>query len=233
MIKIALVDDESQIRNQLTGYIEKYKKANDLKCSIEHFSDAYDLVKGYKKSYDIIFMDIQMSKMDGMTAANLIRQVDQEVILVFVTNMDNYAIEGYKVDALSYVVKPIMYHDFVQQLDKAILKVEREQTDYLMISSQSNIIRVNTSEIIYIESVEHKIDIHMIHEVITFNSSLKKIEKDLNGRSFFRCHSGYLVNLRYVEEISNSEVQVANFRLPISRGKKKAFMMALSEYIGG
>lgn len=233
MIKIALVDDESQIRNQLTGYIEKYKETNNLKCTIEHFSDAYDLVDDYKKSFDIIFMDIQMSKMDGMTAANLIRQVDQEVVLVFVTNMANYAIEGYKVDALSYIVKPIMYYDFVQQLDKVIAKIEREQKSYLMVSSQSDITRVDVSEIIYIESVEHKIVIHMIDEELTINSSLKIIEKDLVGKSFFRCHSGYLINLRHVEGISNNEVQIANIRLAISRGKKKAFMTALSEYIGG
>jgi len=233
MIKIAVVDDDLHIQKQLVKYIRDYEKTTNSKFKVKTYTDASLIVKNYKPVFDVIFMDIQMAEMDGMTAAKKIREIDSNVIIIFVTNMAGFAIEGYKVDALSYVVKPILYLDFVQQLAKAVKRIEFSQESYLLVSSQGDLMRLEVSNILYLESVEHKVVIHLETEDITIYSSLKKLEKQLEGQWFSRCNSGYLINLRQVESVNNNEVLLGNQTLPISRGKKKKFMAELSEYIGG
>lgn len=233
MIRIALVDDQPKIQNQLNKYITQYMEEKKVAIHLSVFDDAYDLVEDYKKHFDIIFMDIQMKKMDGMTAAKQIRQMDSEVVIIFVTNMAGFAIEGYKVDALSYVVKPILYQDFVSQLNRGINKVTFTKKTFLMVANQGDMMRIDTSKIAYIESLEHKVLIHMDDEELLINGSLKKIEKQLESKWFARCNSGFLVNLKYVESIEKNEVSLGQITLPLSRGKKKNFMQKLSEFIGG
>lgn len=233
MIRIAIVDDDPKIQNKLKQYIADYIKEKKTAINLSVFDDAYDLVEDYKKHFDIIFMDVQMEKMDGMTAAKHIRQMDSEVIIIFVTNMAEFAIEGYKVDALSYVVKPIVYLDFVQQLNRAINKVTFTKKTFLMVAVQGDMMRLDTSKIAYIESLEHKVLIHMDDEELLINGSLKKLEKQLENKWFARCNSGFLVNLKYVEAVDKNEINLGQISLPLSRGKKKNFMQKLSEFIGG
>ena len=233
MIRVAIVDDDIAIQNKLKQYMKDYEKEIDEKFNITAFSDASQIVENYRQVYDIIFMDIQMEEMDGLAAAEMIRAMDQEVIIIFVTNMAGFAIKGYKVDALSYVVKPILYIDFVQQLVKAVKRLEYSRNAFMLVTVNSEITRVDISKISYMESVEHKVVIHMENEELTIYSSLKKLEQQVQGYQFARCNSGYLVSLRHVDRIDKDTVVVGGDSLLISRSKKKAFMNALAEYIGG
>ena len=106
MIRLALVEDDSVYRSRLREYIEKYSAASGEKFTVTEFSDGDEIALGYKAVYDIILMDIEMKFMDGMMAAEEIRTVDTEVIIIFITNSPQYAIKGYAVDALDYVLKP-------------------------------------------------------------------------------------------------------------------------------
>ncbi len=233
MIRVAIVDDDIQIQKRLKQYIEEYEKDIAEKFNITVFSDASQIVENYRTVYDIIFMDVQMEQMDGMTAAGKIREIDSDVIIIFVTNMADFAISGYKVDALSYVVKPVLYVDFVQQLNKAVKRIEFGRRSYLLVKSKSEILRLDIAKISYLESVEHKVVIHLEDEDLIIYSTLGKLEKQLQGHCFARCNSGYLVSLRHVGGIDKDTVVVGKDILSISRGKKKSFMNAVAEYIGG
>ena len=233
MIRVAIVDDDVSIQNKLKQYIKDYEKTKAEKFSISLFNDAAEIVASYKKQYDIIFMDIEMERMDGVTAAEEIRKHDLSVIIIFVTNMAGYAIKGYKVDALSYVVKPILYIDFVQQLDKAVSRVAFNRTAFLLVTVNSEMIRLDVSKITYMESVEHRVIIHMENENVTIYNSLMKLEELVKNYYFARCNSGYLVSLSHVEYMDKDTVTVGGDKLIISRSKKKSFMNALAEYIGG
>ena len=117
MIKICIVEDEKSQADLLTNYIRKYDSNPDA-FSIEWLEDGMDLVDDYKGQYDIIFLDIQMKHLDGMAAAEKIRKVDSDVIIIFITSTVQYAVQGYAVDALGYVLKPVPYEAFRQLLDK-------------------------------------------------------------------------------------------------------------------
>lgn len=233
MIRIAIVDDDVKIQYKLKKYIIEYEKKSKEKFKITVFNDAADIVNPYKGLYDIIFMDIQMDQMDGLTAAEKIREIDGDVIIIFVTNMGGYALQGYKVDALSYVVKPVLYIDFVQQLDKAVNRIVYNRKSFLLVTLSSEIVRLDISKISYMESVEHKVIIHMEEENLSIYNSLMKFEELVQNHHFARCNSGYLVNLSHVDRIEKEYAIVGGEKLLISRSKKKSFMSALADYIGG
>ena len=117
MIRIAVVEDEELYAEQLQNYISKYAEERKKQIKVTWFQDEEDIVSGYKGEYDIILLDIQMRFMDGMTAAEKIRELDSEVVLMFITNMIQYAVRGYEVDAMDYVVKPV--EDGVKKLNVA------------------------------------------------------------------------------------------------------------------
>lgn len=233
MIRVAIVDDDQTIQSKLESYIHEFENQSKEKFKIDFYSDASDLVKNYKSQYDIIFMDIQMEKLDGLSAAEKIRETDKNTIIIFVTNMSGYAIQGYKVDALSYIVKPIVYIDFAQQLDKAVNKIISNRNAFLLVTVNNEIIRLDVTKICYMESIEHKVSIHLEDETITLYNTLTNLEKLVKSYHFERCNSCFLVSLRHVERIEKDIVKVGGDQLVISRSKKKAFMSALAEYIGG
>ena len=119
-MRLAIVEDEKNFANNILGYLQRFQKETGYQIETVWFQDGCDIAEEYKSDFDIILMDIQMRFMDGMTAARKIREADKGVIIIFITNMAQYAIQGYEVDALDYVLKPIAYFAFSQKLSRAI-----------------------------------------------------------------------------------------------------------------
>ena len=114
MVRIAVVEDEAVSRQLLADYLARYSEENNVSFEVTYFEDGGAIIGDYKPVYDIILMDIQMTHVDGMTAARAIREVDQEVVLVFITSAAQFAIHGYQVGALSYLMKPLPWFAFSQ-----------------------------------------------------------------------------------------------------------------------
>ena len=112
MLKIAVVEDQTEVRESLCQFIRQYAGEQGLQAEVEPFADGAVIAEGYQPGYDIIFLDVEMPRLGGFGAAERIRAVDPDVVLVFVTNMAQYAIKGYEVDALDYVLKPVSYGAF-------------------------------------------------------------------------------------------------------------------------
>ena len=233
MNHIAVVEDSAQDRAVLDSYLEKYQQEKNCHFQITHFSDGDEIALGYKGGYDLILMDIEMTFMDGMSAAEEIRRADPEVLIIFITNSPQYAIKGYAVGALDYVLKPVPYFAFSQQLLKAVARLEKRAKHYLTVPVEGGLRRLDTASIYYLESEGHRVHFYTDEGDFSAPGALKAFEEKLADCPFARCNSGYLVNLAQVRELRQSTVQVGPCELQVSRPKRKAFLAALTDYIGG
>ena len=233
MLKIAVVEDQTEVRESLCQFIRQYAGEQGLQAEVEPFADGAVIAEGYQPGYDIIFLDVEMPRLGGFGAAERIRAVDPDVVLVFVTNMAQYAIKGYEVDALDYVLKPVPYFAFSQQLQKAVEKVSRHARHYLAVPVEGGLRRLDTVQIYYLESEGHRVHFYTEDGEFTAPGALKTFEEKLAACPFARCNSGYLVNLAQVRGVQQGVVEVGPYELQVSRPKRKSFLAALADHIGG
>lgn len=232
MIRIAIVEDEAHYTEQLTVFLNRFGQEIGEHIEIATYADGDEIVEDYKAQFDIILMDVQMRFMDGMSAAEEIRKMDSEVVIMFITNMAQYAIKGYAVDALDYILKPISYFQFSQRLNRAIERMKRREEHFITIKVKGGVKRFQISDIYYIESHGHKlIFATRLGEIETFGT-MKELEEQFAGYRFFRGNKGYFINLEHVEGMNDIFAIVKGKELLISRPKRKAFMEALSNYWG-
>ena len=232
MIRIAVVEDDDKWIEILQNYIRLYMGKRGKEFNISVFHDGDEIVLDYQPIYDIIFLDIQMRHIDGMKTAQIIRGMDKDVILVFITNMSQYAIHGYSVDALAFLLKPVSYVSFCRELDRAIDHLDCGK-EYLYFSLQDGMLRLDLKNILYIESEKHKLIIHSEDADYTQICTMKEMESKLAGKGFFRCNNCYLVNLSQVTAVHGNSVLLGHREILVSRPKKKAFLTALADYVGG
>lgn len=232
MIKIAIVEDEHAYAMQLQEYLHEFEKENGEVFEISLFSDGDEIVHKYKPVYDIILMDVEMKFMDGMSAAEEIRKVDSEVVIIFITNMPQYAIRGYAVDALDYVLKPVSYFAFSQRLNRAISRMKKRESKSLSFSIKGGTVRLDVANITYIESQGHTLIFHTISGDYETSGTMKDLEEELAELNFYRGNKGYLINLAHVEGIKDSCAVVRGEQLLLSRARKKDFMETLTRYWG-
>ena len=233
MIRVAIVEDDAEVQGVLQEYVRRYTRQYGTEFEVTVFADGVDILEDYRAVYDIIFLDVEMKHLDGMTTAERIRQMDADVILIFITNMAQYAIRGYSVGALDYVLKPVPYFAFSQQLLKAVARLEKRAKHYLTVPVEGGLRRLDTASIYYLESEGHRVHFYTDEGDFSAPGALKAFEEKLADCPFARCNSGYLVNLAQVRELRQSTVQVGPCELQVSRPKRKAFLAALTDYIGG
>ena len=233
MIRIGIAEDDQFYIEQIQSYLNQYMKETGETFSVRVFRDGLQLVFDYKPEFDILLLDVQMPKMDGITAAKRIRKVDREVAILFITNMAQYAINGYEVRARSYILKPINYYGFYLELQEAIASLKRRDVKSLLLTTEDGMVKVPVGKVLYVENQKHDLYIHTVDQVIRMRSAMKDMEERLAGCFFARSSVSYLVNLAHVSGISGDMVLIEGEKLPISRQKRKEFIAALTAYIGG
>ncbi|MCD7918722.1 MAG: LytTR family DNA-binding domain-containing protein [Clostridiales bacterium] len=231
MTRIAIVEDDPIYSAQLQRYLSKYEQESGEKFRTVCFSDGVELVEHYSADYDILLLDIEMPGLDGMTAAERIRRVDREVVIIFITNMSQYAIRGYAVEALDYVLKPVSYYSFTQCIQRAIERMRKRTKQFHTVSTGKGETRkLELSHIYFVEVQGHTLIYHTAEGEVTASGAMNEVERELAGR-FFRCNKGYLVNLEHVSSIQGDLVTVGGQQLQVSRAKKKPLLDALNNYI--
>lgn len=231
MIQIAIVEDDKHQAQILQKYIARYNQESGQRFQATEFQDGEDIIENYSGKYDIILMDIEMQFMDGMTAAEEIRKRDKEVVIIFITNMPQYAMKGYAVDALDYVLKPINYFAFSQRIDRALERMVKRKKKYMNIVNKGKIRKIDISTIYYIDVQDHDLCLHTKDENFTWRETMKNMEDNLAEDGFFRCNKCYLINLEYVNGIEGNDVLIGNEKVQVSRARKKELMDALNDYL--
>ena len=232
MLRVAVVEDETEYRGLIQEMVGRYAKEYDLQIQITAFQDGRELVQNYHK-FDILLMDIEMPHLNGMEAAQKIRELDKEVVIVFITNMAQYAIKGYEVDALDFILKPLNYYTFSMRFTRAVGRVKNREGKRICLNLPDGAKFLDSREIYYVEIHNRMLHYHTKAGVFTIRGALKDVQEELEDWHFAKCNQCYLVNLKYVSEIRKNIAVVSGDELEISRRNRPAFLSAVVDFLGG
>lgn len=230
MYKIAIVEDEHESAEKLVECLDAYGDEFNVRFNVIRFKSGLDFLDRYSFDFDVIFMDIDMPQMNGLKVAKELRKIDKSVILVFVTFLAKYAIKGYEVDALDYVLKPLNYDSFKLKIERALSRCREHESREIMLTTSDGSIRLNIADLDYVEVNNHIITYHTTNGNYRVYGVMRSILKQLPSDQFFMCNRCYVINLRNVSRIEGNNVIVGNSSLTISRPRKKEFINALHRY---
>lgn len=234
MLHIAYLEDEAPTAKTLQTYIDRYAQEKGLSIQADHYPCAEDFLYQNPKRYDLLFMDIRMTGMTGMEAAEQIRKLDPVVAIIFITSLAQYAVKSYEVEALDFILKPVSYYQFSMKLDRAIRIISRNEDVNFQVAVDRGTMILPSRQIMYVEVSNHDLLYHTEASTYRARGSLAKLESQLQGRPFLRISSSHLINLQYLSGISGSAIILSNGEsLWISRAKKSSVMAAIAEYFGG
>ena len=233
MIHIAICDDERDFAAHLTGLLNRYASETGEEIKVTAYYDGLELIEKYDTTIDLIFLDIQMRLVNGLQAAQRIRQMDEHVGIIFLTTLTQYGLEGYKYQAANYIIKPMKYVRLKAEMDQWLKKYRRFDTPSLVIANDTGRYKVFLKSLRYVETFNRNLLLHTEQENIICYKSMKEMEQELQDKGFLRCHTSYIVNLFYVKGVNKLEIELITGEvLPISQPKRKAFMEKLAEYWG-
>lgn len=232
-MKIAIIDDSKSDADVLKGYLQQYSEEVGQQFNIDYYEASVEFLEKFQNQYEVLFLDIEMPGSDGLTVAREIREKDSSVAIVFVTNMAQFAIEGYKVNAVDFMVKPVGYFVFTDTLKKAINSVTKKADTAILVNDLNGLYKLNTSEIVYIEKSQDKVIYHTKEKSFIERNTIKAVKEKIDNTIFGECSSGILVNYEKVRCITKEDVDVGLANLPISRRQKKQFTEDYIKYVGG
>ena len=206
MIKIVIVEDEKEYSDALTGYLHDYEKEKNLSFEIETFSNPIPFLDTYDSSADIIFFDIGLPSMNGMDLAKKIRAKDDTVSMVFLTSLSQYAIEGYEVSAVDFVLKPIVYSRLKIILDKTLLHMQERSSQWISLKTTSGIVRIDALEVIYVKVNDHLLYFKTKNIEYECWDSLKNALAILPSAYFCKISKSVILNLNYVGTMNKKDI---------------------------
>ena len=233
MLHIAICDDEREFVQHLKKMLDQYSAEIGEEIKVTAYYDGLELIKKYDTTIDLIFLDIKMSHVNGLRAAEHIRQIDENVSIIFLTTLTQYGLEGYRYQATNYIVKPMKYIRLKAEMDQWMKKHRKEDSPAVVIANDDGKYKVPLKSIRYIETYNRNLLFHTEQENIVCYKRMKEIEQELRDKGFVRCHTSYIVNLFYVKGIKKLDVELITGEIiPISQPKRKEFMERLADYWG-
>lgn len=230
MLKIALCEDEQLQRKSIKNYIDM--SLLNRNYEIFEFKSGEELIANYPQKLDILFLDIQMDKINGMDTARKIRTFDNNVEIIFITGIWDYVQEGYEVRAYRYIIKPIDFNSFETQINLCIKEIENQKRPSIVSTYKREVNKIEIGSILYIETDNRNTLIHTSQKSYRSNMGISKLEKHLEGSIFFRCHNSFLINLEYINKIGQDSVFLGEYEIQVSRHKMKELKIQFTSFLG-
>ena len=228
-MRIAVCDDEERFRSDIRGHIDKMFGSLDV--IVDSFAGGKDLIARFREHpYDLVFLDIEMPGMDGITLAKELRTISDQVFIVFLTGHVEYALEGYEVNALRYLTKPVKEKKLREVLTYVSEKLSAKRQ--IMLKTEGEEVFVNVSDILYFEAQDQYVMVHTVDRDYLVRYNLSDYEKDLKKDGFVKPHRSYLVSLAKVRRIGKGEVLLeGDVSVPVSRGAAAGLKSMLYSYL--
>jgi DNA-binding LytR/AlgR family response regulator len=223
-MRIVICEDEDKYAKQLIGYINEWAEDKNISAEVFKHTTAEKFLYEWDdgEDYDLLFLDIKMGSMTGMELAKIIRRTNRDVPIVFVTNMREYALDGYTVDAMRFLVKPVEKEDCFACLDKIYQSGRNRKYFLFKDSEQDKTLRIPHGDIIYIDMFSHNATIVTVKDEYTLRKTTKQLLEELNDDLFVRCHRSYIINIRHVEAVSKAFALMSNeSEIPLSKNIAK------------
>jgi len=235
-VHIAICDDDQRERETITQYVLGYKdKYPKIHYQVSVFSSGEELLAVYRDGtkFDILFLDIQMKDIDGIQAAQEIRETNKHAIIFFITGFTQYISAAFTLNAFQFIVKPVNRDIFYREFHRAMNKHFVERKKYVIESDSKTIVQ-EIKDVFYLESLDHYVFVHTEQNKYMKRGKLNDEEKALVPYGFIRTHHKYLVNMSFISEITHDHVVLTNGnRLNLSTRKRPEVMSCFNNYLAG
>lgn len=234
MLRVLIIEDEDAHADKLKLYLSRFGEEEGVEFRVTWYGSAVELAET-RPVFDLVFLDIRLPGINGMEAAELIRTYDTETPIIFVTDLSQYAVEGYRVNALDFLVKPVEYGDFKMRMRRAMQAIAQSQERSVFVPTRDGLRVLPSRDVVFVEVLNHRLLFHLAGgETIQLRGALGQLEEELGNRSFVRISKSYLVNMRHVRSISGSSVTLSTGETCyVSRSRRKSALAAIADYYGG
>lgn len=234
MRTIAIVEDDEAVSRAMQRMMKQFEQAHSCVLSVTAYASAESFLDAFeKKPADIVFLDIDLPGMNGMEAARRLRRRDRMAVLIFTTNLSQYAVQGYEVEAMDYCLKPVSYPMLEMKLYRALQLCARQESEDICISTRDGFARVPVQAVISVEIYQHHLIYHTENGDYPSYGTMKQVMEQLPKAGFFRATASYVVSLRHVRQLSGLDILVGDRTVPLSRLRKKEFLEAMNQYLNG
>ena len=234
MYRALIVEDDAEAAATLHSPLLRFGVERDMDFSVETLGSALELLEGSHPA-DVIFLDIGLPGINGMEAAEIIRQSDKITPIVFVTDLAQYAVHGYQVDALDFMVKPVSYEDFSLRMGRVLRVMARNDSESITLSTADGLRMVPLRDIVYVEILKHDLYWHVLGEKVPLRmrGSIKGASEQLGETRFCRISASHIVNMAQVRRLRGTSLVMADgTELVISRSRKAQALEALTRFAG-
>ena len=236
MYKVAIIDDEKSVAAEIRALLEEYGSERKAEFQIQEYGSGDEFLRGGDADFDIILLDINMPGSNGIQVAKRIRRANGEAVIIFCTNYAQYALNGYEVNALGYLIKPIKKGPFWRNLDRTLNVLRNKRQEKLLVKTKDGQVVVNPSDIVYIEVERHNLFFHILAErgtsELRTRGTMREMFDRLQSMNFAKCSACYLVNMEHITSVQKGVVCcTGGANLFISRKFQKEFMARFMQYI--
>lgn len=230
--RIAIAEDTAEDAEAVRSLLMQYAKEYGYVFDIKVYSNGESFLTGFKSQFDFIILDVELGDRNGIDVARVIRKTDEDVIIMFQTNLGKYATSGYEVSAIDYVLKPLRYPSLSLKLGRVMRRLAAKADEAIVVKTESGYMKIDLSGLLYLEIFGHEVIFHEADRTTSAYGTLKQFEDRLRPHNFLRCNSCYLVNAAKIEGIMQYDILLSNGEtIKASHPRRKEFVRDFKRFM--